>query len=151
MNVQYQINELTAKQYAMLRKKQNMSPINENALNTAIRNTQMTISAVIECETVGMLRVIGDGALFCYIQDVLVDAKYRGLGIGQGLMRTALDCIKKSTPSGIHVVVSLIAEPGLEAFYEPFGFTKAPNILAGHAMQCILCGASQSKKFYIKR
>lgn len=150
MDVQYKKNELKEKQYASLRQRQNMPPINAKALETAIRNSQLTVSAVVDGETVGMLRVIGDGALFCYIQDVLVDARHRSLGIGHGLMRTALDWIEESTPTGIHVVVSLIAEPGLEAFYEPFGFTKTPNILTGHAMQCILCGAPRGKRYYFK-
>jgi GNAT superfamily N-acetyltransferase len=67
---------------------------------------------------VGMGRVISDGYSDAYIQDVVVLAELRGKGIGAEIIRKmAYHCID----SGISWV-GLIAEPGVDAFYERLGF-----------------------------
>ena len=37
-----------------------------------------------------MLRVLSDGAMFCYIQDVFVFEYYRGQGLGRALLEQAM-------------------------------------------------------------
>ena len=67
---------------------------------------------------VGMGRVIADGVSDGYIQDLIVLPEYRKTGIGARIVSTL---VKKCVERGISWI-ALIAEPGTENFYLPFGF-----------------------------
>ena len=73
---------------------------------------------------VGMGRVIADGVSDGYIQDLVVLPEYRKTGIGARIVSIL---VKKSVERGISWI-GLIAEPGTENFYLPFGF----HPLEGH-------------------
>lgn len=67
---------------------------------------------------VGMGRVIADGVSDGYIQDLVVLPDYRKTGIGARIVSIL---VKKCVERGISWI-GLIAEPGTENFYLPFGF-----------------------------
>ncbi len=74
-------------------------------------------------KAVGMGRVISDGVSDAYIQDVVVQKPYRGMGIGVNIIQTLLkQCLSK----GMHWI-GLIAEPGTKGFYTPLGFKTLPG------------------------
>jgi aralkylamine N-acetyltransferase len=73
---------------------------------------------------VGMGRVIADGVSDGYIQDLVVLPEYRKTGIGARIISIL---VKKCVERGISWI-GLIAEPGTENFYLPFGF----HPLEGH-------------------
>jgi GNAT superfamily N-acetyltransferase len=67
---------------------------------------------------VGMGRVISDGVSDGYVQDLVVLPEFRKTGIGARILSLL---VKKCVESGISWI-GLIAEPGTENFYLPFGF-----------------------------
>jgi GNAT superfamily N-acetyltransferase len=67
---------------------------------------------------VGMGRVISDGVSDGYIQDLVVLPEYRKTGIGTKIVSIL---VKKCIEFGISWI-GLVAEPGTENFYLPFGF-----------------------------
>jgi ribosomal protein S18 acetylase RimI-like enzyme len=69
-------------------------------------------------QAVGMGRVISDGVSDGYIQDLIVLPEYRKSRIGTRIVSLL---VKKCVESGISWI-GLIAEPGTENFYLPFGF-----------------------------
>jgi len=73
---------------------------------------------------VGMGRVIADGVSDGYIQDLVVLPEYRKTGIGARIVSIL---VKKCVERGISWI-GLLAEPGTENFYLPFGF----HPLEGH-------------------
>lgn len=68
---------------------------------------------------VGMGRVLSDGVSDAYIQDVVVDPRCRGQGIGRRIIRELVSACRRAGISWI----ALVAEPGTHTFYEPLGFT----------------------------
>ena len=93
---------------------------NPGELPRLIRGSFLFVVAV-DPETghaVGMGRVLSDGVSDGYIQDLVVLPEYRKSGIGTRIV-SAL--VKKCVESGISWI-GLIAEPGAENFYLPFGF-----------------------------
>ena len=90
-------------------------------------------------EEVGMARVIGDGGMTLYVQDVIVHPIYQRQGIGKKLMEFVMNYIKSSASEGSILQVSLMASKGKEAFYERFGFFSRPNEKQGAGMQQRIC------------
>jgi GNAT superfamily N-acetyltransferase len=83
-------------------------------------------------ELIGMARVIGDGGLAYYIQDVIVLPEHQGQGIGAALMDRVMAWIAANARPG--AVIGLMAAVGREAFYARYGFTRRPNGQLGAGM-----------------
>jgi ribosomal protein S18 acetylase RimI-like enzyme len=79
-----------------------------------------------EKKIIGMGRVISDGVSDAYIQDVILYEEYRGLGLGQELVRRLVSYCHE------HGVwwVGLIAEPGTQGFYESLDFVPLTDHMA---------------------
>jgi len=67
---------------------------------------------------VGMGRVISDGVSDGYIQDLVVLPEYRKSGVGSRMVSIL---VNKCIEGGLSWI-GIIAEPGTENFYLPFGF-----------------------------
>jgi predicted GNAT family N-acyltransferase len=70
---------------------------------------------------VGFARVITDGKYRAFLEDVVVDAAYRGQGIGAGLVRAIMAQL-----DGIEEI-ALFCQPHLIEFYAAFGFEPIPH------------------------
>ncbi len=80
----------------------------------------------------GFGRVVGDGVLYFYIQDVIVHPDLRGQGIGGLIVDALLEKILRRAPIG--ATIGLMAAEGKEGFYEKFGFTRRPTERLGAGM-----------------
>lgn len=83
-------------------------------------------------EIIGMGRIIGDGAIIFYIQDVIIKKKYQGQGIGARIMERLMTYIGQTAAEG--AVIGLLAAKGKEGFYEKFDFIPRPNEYFGKGM-----------------
>lgn len=63
---------------------------NPENLAKAYKNSLFNIGAFHEDKLIGLIRVIGDDASIIYIQDILVDDNYQGIGIGSHLLNSIL-------------------------------------------------------------
>ena len=70
-----------------------------------------------------MGRLVGDGAMYWYLQEIIVLPEYQGKGIGKGIVNRLIEHIKSAAIPGTKVDVGLTAIKGKESFYEKFGFT----------------------------
>ncbi len=71
-------------------------------------------------ELVGMGRVVGDGAFYFYIQDVVVHPDYQGCGVGRTIVDELVDQIRQQAPG--HCFVGLFATPAAETLYRKLGW-----------------------------
>jgi ribosomal protein S18 acetylase RimI-like enzyme len=69
---------------------------------------------------VGLGRVIGDGGLYFYIQDLMVHPDFQNKGLGKSLMKELMAYITANAKPG--AFVGLMAAKGLEKYYDSFGF-----------------------------
>lgn len=65
--------------------------ITQSEVVFSAQNSALVVGAYLKGELVGYLRVISDKARFAYILDVIVDPDYRKRGIGQAMVRYALE------------------------------------------------------------
>ena len=86
----------------------------------AVRQSLRVATAWVEGELVGLARVVGDGAIIVYLQDVLVRPDQARSGLGTQLVNAVFE------PYGDvrqHVLMT-DDEPAQRAFYESLGFTE---------------------------
>jgi ribosomal protein S18 acetylase RimI-like enzyme len=87
----------------------------------SLAGSTLGVVAVADAVTVGMGRVVGDGVMYFYIQDVAVDPEYQGRGIGRAILDRLLDLIADRAPAP--AFVALFATPAGEPLYRGAGFT----------------------------
>ncbi|MBN1477466.1 GNAT family N-acetyltransferase [Candidatus Sumerlaeota bacterium] len=73
---------------------------------------------------IGCGRVIGDGGLAFYLQDIIVHPDHQGRGLGREITQRLMDHVQSVGGRGSYV--GLMAAEGAAEFYEPFGFTRRP-------------------------
>ncbi|MFF2274169.1 GNAT family N-acetyltransferase [Agromyces sp. NPDC058136] len=88
----------------------------------SLAGSTLGVVASVGSRAVGMVRVVGDGVKYFYIQDVAVDPEYQRAGIGRAMLRRTLDLIADRAPSP--AFVGLFATADGAALYESFGFSQ---------------------------
>ena len=81
---------------------------------------------------IGIGRVVGDGYMYFYVQDVVVEPKYQGNGIGALLMNEIESYLKKNARAG--ATVGLLAAKGKEGFYLKYGYLERSGDSLGKGM-----------------
>ena len=99
---------------------------------TALVNSLFHVTVRDEHRLIGMGRVIGDGALFYYIQDVVVDPAYQNRGIGGILMNEIEKYLNEHANQG--ATVALLAAQGKESFYARYGYLERTGSPLGKGM-----------------
>ncbi|MFB9329800.1 GNAT family N-acetyltransferase [Paenibacillus aurantiacus] len=99
---------------------------------TAANSLDHSISGVVvvhDGEVVGMGRIVGDGALYFYIQDVAVLPDHQKHGLGKLIIECLMAQIEARRVKSGTAFVGLFASEGKEPFYERFGFKNhAPGM-----------------------
>jgi GNAT superfamily N-acetyltransferase len=122
----------TPEEYQRLRRAVGWTLPGDSAVEPSLRNSPYCLCARAHGEIVGMARIVGDGGLVHYIQDVIVDPSRQGEGIGRRLMDRIMEYVRRHAVR--HTIVGLMAAKGKEPFYERYGFFTRPNEHHGAGM-----------------
>ena len=117
-------NELDVDTYLALRKSVGWKELSREQAQKALENSLYILVAYEGEIPVGMGRIVGDGAVICYVQDLLISPDYRRQGIGGRI----LEKLKQ------YVQVLRLPETGRETFYESHGFIARPTKELGPGM-----------------
>jgi len=101
-----------------------------------IKALQSSLFVVLVSDTnrgiIGMARVIGDGAIYFHVQDVIVHPEVQRIVIGQMLMDAVMKYIDAHCVAGSNV--GLMCSVGRENFYTRYGFIARPTDKYGAGM-----------------
>lgn len=126
-------NNITIQEYNNLRNSVNWNSKDYELIQNVINNSIIIKIAIVDSNTVGMVRVIGDG-IYYFIVDVIVNPLYQKRGIGKRLIEEVINEIKNRTKKGQEPSINLISLSGKEEFYEKCGFMKVPSGYHGYGM-----------------
>lgn len=132
MQIENRIPDIS--EYKTLRDTTGWGRVDEQAMKKALQNSLFSVVALNENKVIGCGRIIGDGGLYFYIQDLIVHPDFRGTGIGKSIMNELMSYIKKSTKPG--AFVGLMAAKGLAGYYKDFGFKRRDKDAPG--MYCMI-------------
>ena len=100
----------------------------------AIDGSLLTVTAYDGDKAVGMGRLVGDGAVICYIQDLIVIPEYQGQGVGNVIIESLIDYVKETQLPGTQMMLDLMCAKGREDFYKKYGFIARPTDKLGPGM-----------------
>lgn len=127
-------NELDINTYLNLRAAVGWKKLDNEQAIMALKNSIYTLTATIDDKVVGMARMVGDEAVICYIQDLVVHPSYQKLGVGQVLMEKLVGHAEEIKIQGTELMLCLMCAKGREGFYEKFGFIARPTENLGPGM-----------------
>ncbi|MCI8956808.1 MAG: GNAT family N-acetyltransferase [Eubacterium sp.] len=127
-------NRLDIDTYLKLRKAVNWKTLTREQAERAIQGSLFTVVAFDDRQAVGMGRIVGDGAVICYIQDLIVIPEYQGSGIGQQIMEHLIDYVKGMKLPDTEIMLDLMCAVGREEFYKKYGFIARPTEKLGPGM-----------------
>jgi len=131
---QYSISESapSPEEFIRLRVKVGWDSIEPDIARKSLEKSLFHVSVRKGDELIGMGRVLGDGFMYFYIQDVVVDPRFHGKGIGHSLMNSIEDYLSRAAPNG--ATIGLFAAKGKETFYKPYGFIERNGENLGRGM-----------------
>ena len=118
--------------FKALRDMANWGDISLGQAQEALANSLHGVTAYDGKTAIGMARIIGDGVINAYIQDVVIAPNYRGKGVGKALMLTLISDMRQSLPA--NCTIGLLAAKGQEGFYSSFSFMTRPDTDYGAGM-----------------
>lgn len=127
-------NSLLVETYLELRKAVNWKVLKEAQAKRALENSLFTVVAYVDGKPVGMGRIVGDGAVVCYVQDLVVLPEYHGKRIGRAIMERLISFVTDIKEEDSEMMMCLMCAKGREHFYEKFGFIQRPTDGLGPGM-----------------
>ena len=122
----------SADDFVRLRKAVAWGDTNAELASKSLNNSLFSVSIYEGKTIIGFGRVVGDGYMYFYIQDVIVDPSYQGKGVGSVLMDEIESFLKRTVKPGS--TVGLFAVKGKEKFYSKYGYLERTGDPMGKGM-----------------
>jgi len=103
-----------------------------SVIQQSIDTSLFWVSLYRNNKLIGCGRIVGDGAMYFYIQDIMVNPDYQQQGIGAHVMNQIESFLENTAQSGS--TIGLLAAHNKEAFYEKFGYCSRTGAPLGLGM-----------------
>lgn len=127
-------NSLDVNTYLYLRKTVKWKKLSREQAEKALKNSLYMVTAYEFGEPVGMGRIVGDGAVICYIQDLVVAPQAQAGGIGGQIVEMLISYAEGLRLEGTELMLDLMCAKGREDFYKKHGFLERPTENLGPGM-----------------
>lgn len=130
-------NKLTVDRLNDLRESVGWMRLDSKQLQVSLENTLYSIEIIKDNKTVAAGRVIGDGAFYLSIVDVIVHPDYQNQGLGKSIVNYLIEKIKKNMEKNDYqrCTINIVAAANKKGFYEKLGFIDIQEENTGTGMQ----------------
>jgi len=116
----------TVEEYVSFRAHVGWQPVRDReAVGRALAASLFSVCVESGGRAVAMGRVVGDGGVYAYIQDMIVLVEFRGRGLSTIVMDALLGYVERTYPKG--AFIGLMAAEGVAGLYERYGFERRPD------------------------
>lgn len=127
-------NDLYVDTYLKIREKVGWKKLTKKQAQKALDNSLFTVVAMEDGKILGMGRIVGDGAVICYVQDLVIVPEAQTKGVGSLIMQSLTSYVRSVQQEGTEMMFALMCAKGREEFYEKMGFTARPTENLGPGM-----------------
>ncbi|MBQ9232827.1 MAG: GNAT family N-acetyltransferase [Lachnospiraceae bacterium] len=128
-------NKITVDEYLAIRAKVNWKKLSKKQAEKALENCLFNVKAIDDDGyIIGMGRIVGDGAVICYIQDLIVVPEAQKRGVGSLIIKRLKEFVEGLREENTTMMLCLMCAKGREKFYISNGFTARPTENLGPGM-----------------
>ena len=120
-------NILKAEDFVRLRIKAGFVEVPVDHAKKALQNGLINVSAIYNGELVGMGRLVGDGAMYWYLQEIIILPQFQRKGIGTMIVNHLIDYAKANSITGKFTIIGGVSAKGKEPFYKKMGIEIISN------------------------
>ena len=132
--VQLVEDQLDIDTYMELREAVHFRKLSRDQARRGLDNSLYTLVAYKDGKAVGMGRIVGDGAIICYVQDLIIRPEVQGEGIGGLILESLKSFVINTGFEGTTMMFDLMCAKGREPFYKKHGFIARPTESLGPGM-----------------
>ncbi len=136
MTYSYNYEQPDVSAFVEFREKCGWGRLDEETAQRTLTVGKVNVCAFDGAKLIGFGRIIGDGAIYFYVQDLIVLESYQWQGIGEAILTRLLSKTRKIAATG--AIVGLMSTVGTEPFYKRHGFVARPNDKLGAGMMLSL-------------
>lgn len=129
-NIQLQ-NDLNETEFLGLISAIGWKNLSKEQVKRSINNSMYVVKAVVDGETVGMGRLVGDFGCCGMLTDIVVHPNYRGKGIGTEIVLNIKEYVENYVQEGERFIIELCPSTGKRDFYINCGFKYKPENMDG--------------------
>jgi ribosomal protein S18 acetylase RimI-like enzyme len=119
----------TIPEFRQLRALTDWPEISDTQIEKAFKHTLFSYAVYHKNKLVGCGRLVGDGGLYVYLQDIIVHPDYRGKGIGKEITEALMGYIDINCEK--NTFIGLMAAADTVNFYKKFGFQRRRSAAPG--------------------
>lgn len=127
-------NTLDIQTYLELRASVGWKQLLPEQAEMALRRSLFTVCAYDGERPVGMGRIVGDGVVIDYIQDLVVRPDVQSQGIGRQIIERLIRYVRETKMEDSEIMLCLMCAKGREEFYRKFDFIARPTQMLGPGM-----------------
>lgn len=127
-------NTITVTEYLNIRAQVGWKELKKEQAARALENSIHIVGAYDGDKLVGMGRIVGDGAVICYVQDLIVAPDSQHKGIGSMILNALVQYVESLRIEESQMMLCLMCAKGRETFYEKHGFFARPTVSLGPGM-----------------
>ncbi len=127
-------NTLTVSDYLKLRECVGWKRLGVKQAENAIKGSLYIVTAYDDDKLVGMGRIVGDGAVISYIQDLIIIPEVQRNGVGSMIIEKLKTFAASLKSDGNEMMLCLMCALGREEFYKKHGFIARPTENLGPGM-----------------
>lgn len=120
MKIRIKKNGLTVIDYQRIRKTTGWYMLDDYVVEKALENNLFSICVYDNHKLIGIGRIIGDGYMYFYIQDIIVIPEYQKKGVGRVIMDNIEEYLQQV--SNNNSFIGLMAGMGVKHFYEKYDY-----------------------------
>lgn len=120
-----EVRTITLSEYQTLRSSTSWGSIDDHSVKKALERDLYSVCVLHGKKVIGIGRIVGDGAIYYYIQDIIVLPEYQGQGIGKLIMENIETYLSENTNN--NSFIGLMAAEEVIEFYLQFGYEKRPD------------------------
>lgn len=127
-------NKMDVDTYLQLRKAVQWKELTREQAEKGLSNSLYVLTAYEDGQAVGMGRIVGDGAIVCYVQDLIVVPHHQKKGIGGIILERLKEFVRREGFPGTSMMFNLMCAKGREQFYQKHHFIARPTKNLGPGM-----------------
>ncbi len=116
-------------EYDSIRSTTSWVKLDLETIEKGLENSLFSVCLYDKDKLIGLGRIVGDGAIYFYIQDIIVIPEYQGKGLGKVIMNELMRYLDDNAKH--NSFIALMAAEGVEKFYHKFGFKTRPSSKPG--------------------